>query len=234
VRGTKGLILLIAFSISATLTAQTAPQERVLIPQEPANLGQLKTRLIAYHDCAPGHGCYATDVKRQSELAIGYLHRRIARKKPGEKLALVLDVDDTAISTWEEERQSDFGYVTSQWDVWVAKANAPAMDGTLRLYNEALKNGVAVFFITGRSADEEMATADNLKAVGYRDWSGLALRGQHPAAETMSDFKSAERKKIVDAGYKIILNVGDQMSDYNGSSRAEVFVKLPDPFYFIP
>ncbi len=97
-----------------------------------------------------------------------------------------------------------------------------------------MKDGVAVFFITGRSANQETATADNLKMAGYHDWTGLALRGPHPATETTSDYKSAERKKIVDAGYKLILNVGDQMSDFNGSSRAEVFVKLPDPFYFIP
>ena len=168
----------------------------MLIPQEPANLGQLKTRLIAYYDCVASRGCHAADVKQQSaDLAIGILQRRVARKKSGEKLALVLDVDDTAISTWEEEKQSDFGYVTSQWDVWVAKANAPAIDGMLRLYNEAIRNGVAVFFITGRSADEEMATADNLKAVGYHDWAGLALREPRPSTETMSEFKSSERKE---------------------------------------
>jgi predicted secreted acid phosphatase len=234
VRGYKGLILLVVFIMSGTLSAQTAPQERVLIPQEPANLGQLKTRLIAYHDCVPGHGCYTTELKRQSDLAIGILQRRVARKKPGEKLALVLDIDETALSNWDEEKQYDFGYVVSQWDDWVTKEKAPAIDGTLRLYNEALKDGVAVFFITGRRTDQETATADNLKIAGYHDWTGLALRGPHPDTETTSDYKSAERKKIVDAGYKMILNVGDQMSDFNGSSRAEVFVKLPDPFYFIP
>ena len=217
------------------LKAQTGPQERVVLPaQEPANLGQLKTKLIAYHDCVPRHGCYATDVKKQTDLAMGYLKRRVARKKPGEKMALVLDVDDTAISTWEQERQSDFGFVNVLWNAWVAKADAPALDGVLQLYNEATKDGVAVYFITGRTADEEAVTAQNLKAAGYHDWAGLSLRGPHPATETMSQFKSAERKKIEDAGYKIILNVGDQMSDYNGSSRGEVFVKLPDPFYFIP
>jgi hypothetical protein len=231
----KYLLILSAFlMLTSEIGAQTAPQERVLIPQEPANLGQLKARLIAYHDCVPGHGCYTTDLKRQTDLAIGILQRRVARKKPTEKLALVLDIDDTAISNWDEEKQYDFGYVASQRDEWASKADAPAIDGTLRLYNEALKDGVAVFFIAGRRADQETETASNLKNAGYHDWTGLVLRGPHPDTETTSDYKSAERKKIVDAGYKLILNVGDQMSDFNGSSRAEVFVKLPDPFYFIP
>ena len=227
-------ILLVALISASGVAAQTAPRERVLIPQEPANLGQLKARLIAYHDCVPGHGCYTTDLKQQSDLAIGILQRRVARKKAGEKLALVLDIDETALSNWDEEKQYDFGYVVSQWDEWVAKEKAPAIDGTLRLSNEALKEGVAVFFITGRRTDQETATVDNLKSAGYHDWTGVALRGPHPATETTSEYKSRERKKIVDAGYKIILNVGDQMSDFNGSSRAEVFVKLPDPFYYIP
>src|SRR5579864_1029672 len=81
-------ISLAVLMFTGGVRAQTGPQERVLIPQEPTNLGQLKTRLIAYHDCVPGHGCYATDLKRQTDLAITYLQRRIAREKSGEKLAL--------------------------------------------------------------------------------------------------------------------------------------------------
>jgi predicted secreted acid phosphatase len=42
------------------------------------------------------------------------------------------------------------------------------------------------------------------------------------------EYKSAERKKIVDAGYRIVMSVGDQWSDLDGESRAEVSVKLPN------
>ena len=48
------------------------------------------------------------------------------------------------------------------------------------------------------------------------------------------DYKSDERKKIVAAGYRMVMNVGDQWSDLNGEPRAEVSVKLPNPFYFLP
>lgn len=235
-RQSKWLIVLLAFAISSgALRAQSAaPQVRFLIPQEPPNLGRLKLQLVKYHDCQLSHGCYTSDLNRQDDWAIENLKRRVAKAKPGEKLALVLDIDETALSNWDEEKKYDFGYVVSEWNEWVMQEKATAIDGTLRLYNQAIKEGVAVFFITGRSADEETATADNLKMVGYHDWAGLAMRGPHPAGQTTTDFKSGERKKIVDAGYKIILNVGDQMSDLNGSSQAEVSVKLPDPFYFIP
>ena len=47
-------------------------------------------------------------------------------------------------------------------------------------------------------------------------------------------YKSSERAKIVAAGYKLVMSVGDQWSDLLGEPQAEVSVKLPNPFYFIP
>lgn len=230
------LFTLLSFVVlSAGLRAQPFPQNRVLIPQEPTpNLGQLKTRLIAYHDCVHGDGCYVTDLNRQTELAIAYLRRRVTSAKVGEKMALVLDIDETALSNWDEEKQDDFGYIAKDWNDWVEKKQAPAIAGTLRLYEEAVKNGVSVFFITGRSDSQETATTDNLKTAGYTQWAGLALRGSHPPTQTVAEYKSGEREKIVDAGYRIILNVGDQRSDLTGSPQAERSVKLPNPFYYIP
>ena len=116
----------------------------------------------------------------------------------------------------------------------MSKKRALAIEGTLRLYNEAVKHGVSVFFITGRPQSQEAATAENLKAAGYHDWAGLALRGPHPLTQKVAEYKSGERAKIVAAGYRIILNMGDQMSDLNGNPQAEFSVKLPNPFYYIP
>jgi acid phosphatase len=214
---------------------QSAPNSRLLIPHEPTpNLGKLKTRLIGYHNCTANHGCYTSDFDRQSDLAIAILRRRTARAKPGEKLALVLDIDETALSSWNEERQDDFGYIAKDWNEWVEKKQAPAIAGTLRLYKEAAARKVDVFFISGRGEAQRSATADNLKSAGYDHWVGLALRGPHPKEQSTTEYKSGERKKIVDAGYQIILNVGDQMSDLNGGPQAERSVKLPNPFYYIP
>ena len=56
----------------------------------------------------------------------------------------------------------------------------------------------------------------------------------HPKAETMIQYKSSDRGKIVASGYRIVLNVGEQMSDLDGNPQAEHSVKLPNPLYFIP
>jgi acid phosphatase len=232
----KPLSGLIALTfLCAVLSAQAPPPAHLLQPQEPApNLGKLKLRLLAYHDCKGNQGCYETDLNHQSDLAIAFLDRRAARAKTGEKLALVLDIDETSLSNWAVEKQDDFGYISKDWNDWVSEKKAPAIAGTLRLYNDALKHGVAVFFITGRGEAQRAATAENLKTAGYHDWAGLALRGPHPATQTTTEYKSGERQKIVDAGYKIILSVGDQISDLNGTPQAELSVKLPNPFYYIP
>ncbi len=229
------LFLLSVSFFSVGLAGQSVSSNRLLLSQEPApNLGKLKARLIAYHDCEPHRGCYETDLNRQSHLAISFLRRRVAHASAGEKLALVLDIDETALSNWDEEKQDDFGYIPRDWTDWVDRKQAPAIAGTLRLYNEALKRGVSVFFITGRSATQADVTSENLQAAGYDRWAGLALRGPHPATQSVAEYKSGERKKIVEAGYRIILNVGDQMSDLEGNPRAELSVKLPNPFYYVP
>lgn len=231
----RPLILATVIVASIASQSQSVPREQLLMPHEPTpNLGKWKTSLIAYHNCSGGHGCYTADLNRQSELAISVLRRRVARETPGEKLALVLDVDETALSNWDEEIQDDFGYISKDWNDWVNKKQAVAIKGTLRLYKEAVAHKVNIFFITGRGESQRKVTGENLKAVGYDHWAGLTLRGTHPKEQSVSEYKSAERKKIVDAGYHIILNVGDQLSDLNGIPQAECSVKLPNPFYYIP
>jgi acid phosphatase len=225
--------LLALYAVSACLMAQ-APSH-VAMPHEPApNLGKLKLTLLAYHDCKGDAGCYATDLKHQADLAIAFLDRRVARAKPGEKLAVVLDIDETSLSNWDVEKQDDFGYIAKDWNDYDGSAKLPAIPGTLQLFSDALKHGVSVFVITGRSEDQRDFTAANLKSAGYHDWAGLALRAPHPSTQTVTEYKSGERKKIVDAGYKIIVNMGDQISDLNGPAQGELSVKLPNPFYYIP
>jgi hypothetical protein len=60
------------------------------------------------------------------------------------------------------------------------------------------------------------------------------LRSAAQSGESTIEYKLNARKTIVDAGYRIILNVGDQFSDLNGSPAAEFSFKPSNPFYSIP
>jgi predicted secreted acid phosphatase len=224
--------LIFAF-LFATLAAP-AQQNVIKIKEPQPNLGLLKDRLTKYHECKESN-CYYPQLDTQSDKALQILKRRTMRAKPGEKLALVLDIDETSLSNWDEEKQDDYGFIAADWDAWVKRRADTVIPGTLRLYQEAQKDKVAVFFITGRPENEREDTAANLNAVGYAQWDGLSLRAvDRPKTQTVVDYKSGERQKIVAQGYTIILNVGDQMSDLNGNPQAEKSVKLPNPFYFIP
>jgi 5'-nucleotidase (lipoprotein e(P4) family) len=206
----------------------------VLVPEEPPNLGKLQLELKDYHDCKGTHGCYTADLNRETADAMVELDRLVRFRRAGTKLAVVLDIDETALSNYAEIVQADFAYDPAAWNQWVDQASAPAIPGTLRFYEEAEKLGVAVFFITGRPESQRAATEKNLRSQGYTQWAGLTLRAPGEAKTPTVIYKSGARQRIVAAGYRIAVNMGDQMSDLNGSPQAQVSVKLADPFYYLP
>ncbi len=216
------------------------------------NFEIVRYRLHDYADCVgpagAQAGCYWADLDAQFRRAEEALAAQVAHRHGGEKLAVVMDIDETSLSGYCEMRREDFGYLGSSFNAWVVSAEAAvAIPGGLRLFEEAKRAGVAVFFITGRPGvpesarpgpypDQTAATARNLEAAGYHGWAGLRLRLRNGTENGMTTiaYKSAERAKIVAAGYRIVLSVGDQWSDLLGEPKAEVSVKLPNPFYFLP
>lgn len=197
------------------------------------NLDKLKQELRQYHDCTCKCGCYDHDIDLQANKAIAFLRRRAAHRRPDEKLALILDIDETTLSNYIEETGADFAYKAKAFDTWVQSAQATAIPGTLHLYKEAEQLGVTIFFITGRPETERIATERNLRAQGFDHWKLLVMR---PAtgSQTIGEFKQKTRAEISAQGYTLALNVGDQWSDLRGKPEAEFSVKYPDPFYLIP
>jgi len=224
-----------ADQIKAT-AEEAAADPTVIVAAEPvANFGVERYRLADYAECVGGGGCYWADVDAQTRRAEVVLDRAVALAKPGEKLAMVLDIDETSLSGFCELRREDYGFLLASFNKWVVTPDAAMpIPGTVRLFNKARAEGVEVFFVTGRWDEQREATAKNLELAGYKGWKGLSLRvGPQKQMATVA-YKSEERKKIVDAGYRIVLNMGDQWSDLNGQARGEVSVKLPNPFYYLP
>jgi hypothetical protein len=215
--------------------AQPASRVSIYAPAERIpNLDALKTQLKQYHECTCKCGCYAKDQDHQADRAIAFLRNRAAHRRPNEKLALVLDIDETSLSNYEEMFKADFAYDSAVFNAWVNSAKAPAIPGTLRLYKEAQKLNVSVFFITGRADSERDATERNLREQGYRNWQQLYLRPSALVSQPVYVFKSGARAEVVAQGYRIVLNLGDQWSDDKGEPQAEFFVKYPNPYYLIP
>jgi len=231
------------FSLFAQQPAAQTPAGK-FITDEPAerilNLDTLKKQVKEYHACTCRCGCYTKDLDYQADRAIAFLRGRAAANKqfadgkPTQKLALVLDIDETTLSNWEEMQKADFAYDSKAFNAWVETAAAPAIPGTLRLYNEAQRLGVSVFFLTGRPEEQRAATERNLRSQGFDKWQELILRTPEQKSLSATLYKAAERSTIVARGYTIVESVGDQWSDLKGKPEAEYSVKYPNPFYFIP
>ncbi|MGD0740916.1 MAG: HAD family acid phosphatase [Terracidiphilus sp.] len=198
------------------------------------NLDTLKKELRQYHDCTCTCGCLAHDQDVQADRAIAFLRERAAHRHAQEKLALILDIDETTLSNYQEEVGADFAYNKPVFDAWVDTAQAPAIAGTLRLYKEAKRLGVSILFITGRDEAERPATERNLRAQGFDNWQELVMRPADHGTQSIGEFKQVARSQMIAKGYALALNVGDQWSDLKGKPEAEFSVKYPDPYYFIP
>jgi hypothetical protein len=190
------------------------------------SLPELKSRLTAYVES----GAYEGELAEIVAGARRYLAGRIAQV---ERPAIVLDIDETSLSNWGYIREIDFGYSPGTWKEWVSERSAKPLQPTLDLYRYARRQGVAVFFISGRSEGGRPATEENLRRAGYDDWAGIYLRDPSDQAPSVVPYKSSSRRAIEQRGYTILLNLGDQQSDLDGG-HAELALKLPNPFYFVP
>jgi predicted secreted acid phosphatase len=208
---------------------------------EPINLGDVKQQARAY---------YANGYEEDLQVVGAAAQEWIRWRAPyATKAALVLDIDETALSNWPQLAADDFGYIVNGpcqlpkgpcgAFAWDRMAKAKAITPTLQLFKLARSLGVSVFFITGRDESERAVTERNLVAAGYvnnfgkKNWTKLIMRPAGTSTPSAADFKTPERAKIESSGYTIIANVGDQPSDLVGG-HAERSFKLPNPFYRVP
>ncbi len=198
-------------------------------PREPLNLSDAKESVIAYHS----GGAYERDLEVVAEAAVAWIERRVAQRVSGERLALVFDIDETVLSNYSHMKEQDFGYHPGPWTEWVRSAEAPAIEPVVRIFRRATALGVAVFFVTGRSAtDDAEGTTANLRARGMGSYQQLILTPDDARGLGAEVWKASVRREIEAQGWTIIASIGDQWSDLRGGFAERVF-KVPNPFYRI-
>jgi len=175
--------------------------------------------------------------------------------------AILLDVDDTALLTWNYEVASNFAYNPATNATYVNGQLFPAVPGMVDMVTAAQRAGYAVFYLTGRPAAQKAATLGNLTSDGvgvdagypqpttlvdgegglftkpavadYPDYLKAACAGDPNGSCTTLHYKTATRAHIEALGYDIVANFGDQYSDLDGGYADRTF-KLPNPNYFLP
>ncbi|MFF9494324.1 HAD family acid phosphatase [Streptomyces flaveolus] len=158
---------------------------------------------------AADYATWQRDCRAVMDHALPYLKERIADAAPGEKQAIVLDIDNTSLET-------DFGFSYPQ------PANRPVLEAA----RYAQEHGVALFFVTARPGIIGAPTEWNLDHAGYES-SGLYVRGFLDLFRNVAEYKTAQRAHIESKGYTIIANIGNTPTDLSGGHAEKAF-KLPD------
>ena len=205
------------FALIAFLLYGGGPALAGTPPPTPASPAEI----VAYHDS----GGWAADTSRVIRRARRHLAAHLSEPKP----AIVLDIDDTSLSSYRCLKKVNFK--RSQADC-SGNGTMPAIRQTRSLYRYAVRHHVRVFFITGRRASVRATTIANLHRAGYQGRIRIKLRPDQEAPGTHNGWKERTRARIVDRGYRIIANVGDQRSDLTGGHALRAF-KLPNPMYVI-
>ncbi|KAK9049310.1 hypothetical protein SSX86_031722 [Deinandra increscens subsp. villosa] len=177
---------------------------------------------------------YETDLEIVSNEAAEFA-RSVDLKGDGMD-AWIFDVDETLLSNLPYYSQHGYGFESFdhvQFDNWVIEGVAQAIKPSLMLYKEVLKLGFNMFLLTGRAENKRGITISNLINAGFENWDRLILRGAEDDGKTAVAFKSDKRKEIVEEGFRIIGNLGDQWSDLIGSYVSMRSFKLSNPMYFI-
>jgi predicted secreted acid phosphatase len=232
-----GLVGYILFACANGSSSAYGQDVFVTVTSQPINVGDAKAAVLAYYNS----GTYQRDLEAVASQAVSWINTRAASVK---QPALVLDIDETALSNWEILKRDDFGRpiggpcdvaidAPCGWAAWDLLGRDPALTPTLQVFQRARSLNVSVFFITGRPETQRAATEHNLAAVGYDGYAKLYMVPDNAHFTSAVDFKAPIRAEIEQAGYVIIENMGDQPSDLLGGHAEKDFL-LPDPFYRVP
>lgn len=164
-----------------------------------ASIGTLAPATV--NAAPPNYDTWRADVRAAMAGGTNWLDQRM--QQGGERLAIVLDIDNTALQT---------DYRPGQ-----------ATPEVLEFAQHAKQIGFAVLFASYRKSAESATAA--VTSVGYPVDAMCPRTPQ--TAKHATDSKQACREKYTGEGYTITANVGNRPGDFTGGNYEKAF-KLPD------
>jgi hypothetical protein len=269
--GTAVLGLLLASLLGAAVAVAAGPAIQTFTPHSAnqiTNLDVLRQQIRNYYGDPMGTGVFAADSNyaKEADRVADAGGRYLAARTHGHSVAMkaiVLDVDDTTLATWNYEIFSNWAYNPTTNATYVNGQMFPAVPGMVDMVKKAAQEGYAIIWITGRPAAQEAATLGNLgtdligvdagypapttlvdgedglftkpPVAAYPDYlkTACAVEISTGASCTTIHYKSATRAHIESLGYDIVADFGDQYSDLTGGFANRTF-KMPNPSYFLP
>ena len=136
---------------------------------------------------------------------------RMKRKKKRSKLAVITDLDETALDNsgyavrcYHEKH----GYTSESWAKWCDDAVADSVPGSVSFFNYADKKGVQIFYVSNRSGAALASTMLNMKKLGFPQ-----VTEDHFMLKTTQSSSKEERRLQVEKNHKVILFLGDNLLD---------------------
>ena len=186
---------------------------------------QTPEQIRAYKDS----GAYDKALAKTFASATSYVKAQLSKhpKKP----AVVLDIDETAMSNYTCLDAVDFDLVGLAQ--CVAGNKSVVIKPALAFYKAVRAKKVSVFFITGAPEGLCDGRKGNLAAQGFTGKLAVTCRPSDDKNDSLVPYKSGARKAIQKKGFTILANVGDQQSDLAGGAARKTF-KLVNPIYLTP
>ena len=128
--------------------------------------------------------------------------------------AVILDVDQTVLDNiaYQARLIKTRTYYPEGWDAWCMEEQADYIPGVKDFLDYATELGVAIFFVTNRTANVEEATKNNLEKLGFvfkEDKDQLLMKGEKGWGSNKNS-----RRALIAEDYRIVMMFGDNLGDF--------------------
>ena len=194
-----GIVVAVALAAEPAIKTFTPTSENDI-----TNIDVLRQQIRNYYGDPLGTGVFADDsnyAKEASSVAqsgagwLAHAHTRHHAKK-----AIVLDVDDTTLATWNYEIFSNWAFNPGTNGTFVTEQRFPAVPGMVKMVTDAAGGGYAIFYLTGRPQAQEAATLGNLTS------DGVGVDAGYPAPTALSSTEDGLFTKPPVGSYPDYLN----------------------------
>lgn len=138
--------------------------------------------------------------------------------------AVVLDADETVLDNsgyqaWMVVKGETFNPKT--WTQFVKSQTSAAIPGAVAFTKYAESKGVRVFYVTNRTKEEEEATRENMRKLGFPMEANIDTI---LTAKEQPDWGSAKgtRRAVIAKHYRILLLMGDNFGDFTDAYKGSV------------
>jgi predicted secreted acid phosphatase len=219
-------VVVLAGAVVAVALAANPSTDVTFTPQKAdqvTNVDVLRQQIANYYGDPGKTGVFSPDSNyaREAESVANDGSNWLGARSQVANKAIVLDVDDTTLATWNYEIFSNWAFNPTTNGQFVTDQRFPAVPGMVAMVNEAKAEGYAVFFLTGRGAAQEAATLGNLTS------DGIGVDAGYPAPTALPNGEDGLFTKPAIADYPQYLKdaCADELSQVPQKSCTTIHYK---------